>query len=84
MTDEVFAHRVSLVIRWALAGLFAYLAYQYKEARLLYILSVAFFITGLFKPKRCTDTHCTPAEGASENELPTGSSTQVLHFEILK
>lgn len=59
MTDEVFAHRVSLVIRWALALVFAYVAYRYQEAWFLYIFSGVLFITGFIQPRRCIDTACS-------------------------
>ncbi len=62
MNDIVFGTWISRILRWALAFLFAWLAYTYKEARILYIFAGLLFITGFFTPKKCIDgCEITPA-----------------------
>lgn len=48
----------SRIIRWALGLLFTGMAYFMEDAEILYLFGALFFISGFFKPRRCTDSSC--------------------------
>jgi hypothetical protein len=58
MTDLQFATWFSRIIRWALAGAFAWMAYTYSGMEFLYLFAAVVFITGFFAPKQCADENC--------------------------
>jgi len=58
-TDALsFGNWASRIIRWALGLLFIGMAFYFEDAAALYVFGALFFISGFFKPKRCTDNSC--------------------------
>jgi hypothetical protein len=53
MSDLEFGTWVSRIIRWALAIMFAWMAYYYEGVKFLYIFSLILFITGFLVPRQC-------------------------------
>jgi hypothetical protein len=53
-----FGNWASRIIRWALGLLLIGLAYWSEDAAALYVFGALFFISGFFKPKRCTHSSC--------------------------
>jgi hypothetical protein len=53
-----FGNWASRIIRWTLGLVFTGMAYYFEDASALYVFGALFFISGFFKPKRCTDTTC--------------------------
>jgi len=52
------ANWVSRIIRWALGLIFLWIAWFYEDAKVLYFFGAVIFISGFFKPKRCTSDSC--------------------------
>ncbi len=52
------ANWVSRILRWALGLGFLWLAFSYDDAQVLYFFGAVVFISGFFKPKRCTSNSC--------------------------
>lgn len=58
MNAVTLGNWASRIIRWALGLLFIGIACFSEDAEPLYVFGVLFFISGFFKPRRCTDTSC--------------------------